>query len=71
MIDITAHVCPMTFVHTRLALDRLSPGQELLVRLRGAEPRENIPKSAAGMGHAVVSIDDQPDGTTLLRLRRG
>ena len=34
-IDITQEVCPMTFVRARLALDRMAPGQILLVRLRG------------------------------------
>ena len=28
-LDIRAEFCPMTFVRTRLALDRLSPGQVL------------------------------------------
>ena len=37
-LDITSEVCPMTFVRTRLALDRMRPGQVLLVRLRGEEP---------------------------------
>lgn len=68
-IDITADVCPMTFVRTRLALDRLSTGQHLLVHLKGHEPRTNIPRSATGLGHTVVSLLDQPDGTTLLLLR--
>ena len=38
-LDITKDLCPMTFVRTRLALDRLAPGQKLLVLLRGDEPR--------------------------------
>ena len=70
-IDITAETCPMTFVRTRLALDRLRPGQTLLVRLRGEEPRRNLPRTAAEQGHAVLVEQDQPDGTTLLLLRKG
>ena len=61
----------MTFVRTRLALDRLRPGQTLLVRLRGEEPRSNIPRTAAEQGHAVLAQQDLPDGTTLLLLRKG
>ena len=45
-LDITAELCPMTFVRTRLALDRMRPGQVLLVRLRGKEPLENVPRTA-------------------------
>ena len=50
-IDITRDVCPMTFVRTRLALDRLSSGDVLLVRLSGEEPLRNVPRTAAEQGH--------------------
>ena len=61
----------MTFVRTRLALDKLMPGQTLLVHLRGKEPRRNVPRTATEQGHAVVSQTDNADGTTDLLLRRG
>jgi TusA-related sulfurtransferase len=70
-LDITSEVCPMTFVRTRLALDRMSPGQTLLVRLRGEEPLRNVPRTAREQGHEVVSQDTDPDGVTRLLLRRG
>ena len=69
-LDITAELCPMTFVHTRLALDRLQSGDLLQVRLSGEEPRRNVPRTAAEQGHAVVSVQDEPDGTTLVVIRR-
>jgi tRNA 2-thiouridine synthesizing protein A len=69
-LDITAEVCPMTFVRTRLALDRLAPGQTLLVLLRGAEPVANVPRAAAEQGHEVLSQETTPDGITRLLLRR-
>ncbi len=70
-IDITAETCPMTFVRTRLVLDRMEAGQTLLVRLRGEEPRRNIPKTAAEQGHAVLAEAEAGDGTVLLLLRKG
>ncbi len=70
-IDITAEVCPMTFVRTRLALDRLQPGQILAVRLRGDEPRRNVPRTAAEQGHQVLALTDAPDGTADLLIRKG
>jgi tRNA 2-thiouridine synthesizing protein A len=70
-LDITTETCPMTFVRTRLALDRLQPGQVLLVRLRGAEPIGNVPRAAAEQGHEVLSTTQAEDGVVLLRLRRG
>jgi TusA-related sulfurtransferase len=70
-LDITREVCPMTFVRTRLALDRLAPGQLLLVLLRGEEPRLNVPRTALAQGHQVLSQEDGADGITRLLLRRG
>jgi TusA-related sulfurtransferase len=69
-LDITGEVCPMTFVRTRLALDRLASGQTLLVLLRGDEPLQNVPRTALAQGHAVLSQQAGPDGVTRLLLRR-
>ena len=70
-LDITAQVCPMTFVRTRLALDCMASGQTLLVLLRGDEPRRNVPATATAQGHHVLAQEDAPDGITRLWLRRG
>ena len=70
-LDIRTELCPMTFVRTRLALDRLSPGQVLLVRLRGAEPLANVPRTAKEQGHEVLSLTDDGEGGAVLLLRRG
>ena len=60
----------MTFVRTRLALDRMEGGQTLLVRLRGEEPRENVPRTALEQGHALLAQRDEPDGSMLVLLRK-
>jgi TusA-related sulfurtransferase len=70
-IDITADLCPMTFVRTRLALDALAPGAVLLVRLKGDEPLRNVPRSAAALGHLELQREADSEGATLLWLRRG
>lgn len=70
-IDITGDICPMTFVRTRLALDRLSPGQVLLVELRGEEPLRNVPRTAEEQGHAVLGRQPGEGGRTRLWLRKG
>lgn len=69
-IDITDKVCPMTFVHTRLALDGLAPGQVLSVRLRGEEPLRNVPRTSIEQGHAVLEIVDEADGATTVVIRK-
>jgi len=70
-LDITSEVCPMTFVRTRLALDRMAPGQTLRVHLRGEEPLRNVPRTAREQGHAVLSLETAADGVATLILRRG
>jgi TusA-related sulfurtransferase len=69
VLDITGEFCPMTFVRTRLALDRLDSGQTLLVLLKGEEPARNVPRTAAEQGHAVLAMATE-DGITRLLLRR-
>lgn len=69
-IDITGETCPMTFVRTRLALDALPPGAVLLVRLKGADPRANVPRAAADQGHDLLDMVDMPDGSAVLVIRK-
>lgn len=70
-LDITRLVCPMTFVRTRLALDRLAAGQVLRVLLKGEEPRRNVPRTALEQGHQVLAETQDAAGITSLWLRRG
>lgn len=63
-IDVRRDVCPMTFVRTRLMLDRMEPGQVLEVLFTGDEPARNLPRTATEQGHLVLS---QEPGRLLLR----
>ena len=55
-IDVTDKICPLTFVHTRLAIDEMSPGEILSILLREGEALENVPRSSAELGHKVLSL---------------
>jgi tRNA 2-thiouridine synthesizing protein A len=55
-IDITGEVCPMTFVRTKLRLERMRSGEILSVRLHGEEPLRNVPKAARDEGHSILGI---------------
>ena len=70
-IDITNDICPMTFVRTRLALDKMSPGEILLVRLKGQEPLRNVPRTAAEQGHLVLDIQSDASGISRICIQRG
>jgi len=60
----------MTYVHTRLALDRLRSGQVLRVRLQGADPEQQVPASAARQGHSVLSVSKDEHGVCTILIRR-
>ncbi len=52
-LDIRHVTCPLTWVRTKLALEAMAPGEELLVLLTDGEARENVPRSAREAGHTV------------------
>ena len=64
-LDITGLTCPMTWVRTKLELEKLAPGEVLDVRCREGEALENVPRSAAAAGHDV-----QVDGALVRIVRR-
>jgi tRNA 2-thiouridine synthesizing protein A len=43
----------MTWVRTKLELERMAPGEALEVRCAEGEALENVPRSAAEAGHEV------------------
>ena len=73
-LDITGEVCPMTFVKTRLLIEKMSPGEEAEIRLMGGEPLENVPGSVAELGHSVLGVEREagsPEpGIHRLRVRK-
>ena len=69
-LDITNEVCPMTFVRTRLALDRLRSGEVLHVRLRGEEPWRNVVLNARSLGHTLLADEPGPEGVRLVAIRK-
>ena len=62
VLDITRDVCPLTFVKTKLLLERMSAGQTAEIRLKGAEPLENVPRSVREHGHDVLALVPEADG---------
>jgi TusA-related sulfurtransferase len=67
-LDITADVCPMTFVKTKLLLERMRPGETAEIRLTGDEPRSNVPRSVEEHGHQVLACDPEAEGSAVYRL---
>jgi TusA-related sulfurtransferase len=59
VIDITKEVCPLTFVKTKLLIEKMRPGQVAQVRLQGTEPLENVPRSVRELGHTILSLEPE------------
>ncbi len=82
VLDIRNDVCPMTFVKTRLLIERMPVGDVASILLRGAEPIENVPASVAELGHTVLEMapvrsaddcgrhGDRQPGDMRLRIRK-
>ena len=72
-LDITGDVCPITFVRTKLELERMRPGEILDLRLNAGEPLENVPRSVMEQGDILVDTMPDPTGVTgvfCLRIRK-
>lgn len=57
-LDVTREHCPMTFVKTKIALNKLREGDVLNVKLAEGEPLENVPRSATEQGFTVLSVTE-------------
>lgn len=68
-LDITSDVCPMTFVKTKILIEKMSKGQIAEVRLNDGEPLHNVPKSVREHGHDVLSLEPEQPGGRIYRLR--
>lgn len=55
-LDITDLVCPMTFVHTKLLMERIPTGAVAEIRLNAGEPLKNVPRSLREHGHEILSL---------------
>ena len=73
-LDITGEVCPMTFVRTKLLIERMASGETALIYLNAGEPLDNVPRSIREHGHVVVNIGAldpaNPAGRHFLVLRK-
>ena len=69
-LDITAEVCPITFVKTKLKLEQMKKGEILEVLLNDGEPIQNVPRSVKGEGHKIILVE-QIGAKYRLLIKRG
>lgn len=75
VLDITAEVCPLTFVRTKLLIERMAPGESADIFLKGTEPLANVPRAVAQQGLLIVDLapfqgDTDNNGIHRLRIRK-
>ncbi len=69
-LDLRGTPCPLNFIRTRLALEKIPRGALLQVDLDGGEPEMMVGERVRADGHAVERAD-LPDGGVRLRIFRG
>jgi TusA-related sulfurtransferase len=52
----------MTFVKTRLLIERMGAGEVAEILLKGAEPIANVPASVGELGHDILGLEPAADG---------
>lgn len=70
-LDITKEHCPMTFVKTKLELEKLQKGDILEVILKEGEPLENVPKTVTEQGNKVIDIKKIENDIHMVIIQKG
>lgn len=58
-LDLRGVPCPLSFVRTKLRLEKMSPGSLLEVWLDSGEPIEQVPDSLRMAGYDVEQLEDR------------
>jgi TusA-related sulfurtransferase len=55
-ISLKGEVCPMTFVKTKLALEKISSGDRIKVIYDSIEAKTNVPRSLEELEYKIIEI---------------
>ncbi len=70
-LDIRGEVCPFTFVKSKLAIEKIEPGQTLEITVNHLPAIENVPRSLENEGHEILEVEqvNERDWRILVRKR--
>ena len=68
-LDLRGTPCPLNFIRSKLALEKLEPGTWLLVDLDAGEPEQMVAGGLRAEGHHV-ELEPLPPAAVRLRIRR-
>tara|TARA_Y100000590_G_C15098635_1_gene780378 strand:+ start:114 stop:344 length:231 start_codon:yes stop_codon:yes gene_type:complete len=54
ILDLTKDKCPITFVKTKVALEKLKKEEKLIVRINEGESLDNMPESLKEIGYKII-----------------
>jgi TusA-related sulfurtransferase len=69
-LDITGEHCPMTFVKTKLQLEKIDSGDVLEVLLTEGEPLDSVPRTSAEQGYEVLGVEHLEGKTYKVSIRK-
>jgi len=69
-LDLRGTPCPLNYVRSKLALERLAAGEVLQVDLDAGEPERMVAEGLRGEGHAVEIRPLEPPQTVRMWIRR-
>jgi len=69
-IDLRGEVCPYTFVKTKLKLEELEIGDELIAIFDHAPAVENVPRGLKNEGHKILAIEQLDHSLWKVRIRK-
>lgn len=58
-LDLRGTPCPLNYIRTRLALERVPAGAQLEIWLDRGEPERMVSEGLAAEGHAVQRLDPE------------
>ncbi len=59
LLDLLGVCCPMNFVRSKLAIEKIKPGERLEILLDDGEPIVNVTRSLKDEGHTVLKVDPE------------
>jgi len=60
----------MTFVRTKLLMERMKPGEVAEILLSGGDPLENVPRAIWEHGYEVISLEPESDDIYKLIIKK-
>ena len=69
-LDLRGEVCPYTFVKTKLRLEELDSGQDLIILLDDSAATANVSKSLRNDGYEILDLKTMSGGVWQILVKK-